>query len=191
MRRVISVCSVTLDGVMQAPGRPEEDTRGGFSHGGWAGPYNDPQQGARVAQAAPNDMLFGRRTYEDFFSVWPNRGDNPFTTVLNNRRKYVVSRTLAEPLPWQNSTLLSGEAAQTVAALKAGDGPDLVILGSGDLVRSLTAAGLIDEFRLGIHPLVLGEGTRLFADTGPEVKLQLVEATPSAKGVIHTVYRPT
>ena len=190
MRRVISVCSVTLDGVMQAPGRPDEDTRGGFSHGGWAGPYSDPEQGRRVMQGPPNDMLFGRRTYEDFYKVWPHRGDNPFTTVLNARQKYVASRTLAEPMPWQNSTLLSGDAAETVAALKAGDGPDLVILGSGDLVRSLTAAGLIDEYRLGIHPLVMGEGARLFPEVGPLSKLTLVEAAPSAKGVIQAVYRP-
>ena len=117
MRKIVATNSLTLDGVMQAPGRPDEDRRGGFEHGGWARAYNDAvmmkAMGEGMAQGA--DLLFGRRTYEDFFAVWPGRKDNPFTAVLDNSQKYVASRTLREPLPWQNSTLLAGDAAETVA----------------------------------------------------------------------------
>ena len=108
--------NLTLDGVMQAPGRPDEDTRGGFTHGGWATSYNDPVLGQFVGESMGNTgpLLFGRRTYEDFYSVWPNRTDNPFTQVLNNTQKYVASRTLKEPLVWMNSTLLKGDIVQAV-----------------------------------------------------------------------------
>jgi dihydrofolate reductase len=114
MRRVVVNMSLTLDGVMQAPGRPDEDTRGGFEHGGWALPYFDPVMADVAAQGISQQpaLLFGRRTYEDFFTVWPNRTDNPFTEVLNNAQKYVASTTLEEPLPWSNSTLLRGDAAE-------------------------------------------------------------------------------
>ena len=111
-------------------------------------------------------LLLGRRTYEDFYGVWPNRTDNPYTEVLNNTQKYVASTTLAEPLPWQNSTLLRGDAAQAVAGLKQQPGKDLVILGSGELIQSLMPHHLVDEFVLLIHPLVLGSGHRLFPDGG-------------------------
>src|SRR6266567_2835071 len=136
MRRVVVINSVTLDGVMQAPGRPDEDLRGGFQHGGWALPYNDSVKSRVMAEgmAQAGDLLFGRRTYEDFFSVWPKRKDNPFTPVLDNARKYVASTTLKEPLPWKNSTLLEGDAADAVAKLKEELGNDLVIFGSGELV---------------------------------------------------------
>jgi dihydrofolate reductase len=133
MRKLVATISLTLDGVMQAPGRPDEDRRGGFEHGGWAGPYHDPvmmkAMGEGMAQGA--DLLFGRRTYEDFFAVWPGRTDNPFTAVLDRSQKYVASRTLREPLPWQNSTLLAGDAAAAVAELKKQPGKDLAVLGSG------------------------------------------------------------
>ena len=118
--------------------------------------------GEGMAQGA--DLLFGRRTYEDFFAVWPGRKDNPFTAVLDNSRKYVASRTLREPLPWQNSTLLAGDAAESVARLKEQPGKDLVVLGSGDLLQTLMRHGLVDEYVLLIHPLVLGRGRRLFND---------------------------
>ena len=120
MSKIVVVENLSLDGVMQAPGRADEDRRGGFEHGGWAMPYNDAVKGrimaAGMADAGP--MLFGRTTYEDFFKVWPGRKDNPFTEVLDNAQKYVASTTLTEPLPWKNSTLLEGDAAEAVARLK-------------------------------------------------------------------------
>jgi dihydrofolate reductase len=141
--------NLTLDGVMQAAGRPDEDLRGGFEHGGWALPYNDPVMGRvmgeRMAQGGP--LLLGRRTYEDFAGFWPNQADNPFTEVLNNVRKYVASRTLEEPLWWSNSTLLEGDAAKAVARLKEQPGRDLVLLGSGELVQSLRRANVLTSGR--------------------------------------------
>ena len=168
MRTITVSNSVTLDGVMQAPGRPDEDRRGGFAHGGWANPYFDPVmiESAGVEMGRGTEMLFGRRTYDDFAAVWPNMpADNPFTKVLNEARKHVVSNSLSEPLSWTNSALLRGKAVDTVRALKAGDGPDLVILGSGELLRSLMRHDLIDEIRLLIHPLVLGSGRRCSTTT--------------------------
>src|SRR5579863_6574017 len=163
MRKITAFTMVSLDGVMQAPARPDEDRRGGFEHGGWANPFQHPESGAAMARAgSSNALLFGRRTYEDFYDVWPGRTDNPFTELLNSMTKYVVSRTLREPLPWQNSVLVPGDAADAVARLKSEPGPDLVMLGSGELLRSLTAAGLIDQQILLIHPLVLGSGTTFF-----------------------------
>jgi dihydrofolate reductase len=116
------VNNVTLDGVMQAPGRPDEDLRGGFRYGGWAMPYNDPVKASVMAEgmAGGGDLLFGRRTYEDFYHIWHGRTDNPFSEVLDNSRKYVASRTLSEPLPWKNSTLLEGDAADAVAKAQRG-----------------------------------------------------------------------
>lgn len=192
MPKLTVTTSLTLDGVMQAPGRPDEDTRGGFAFGGWALPYNDPVMNAAAAEgmAAQPALLFGRRTYEDFFAVWPNRTDNPFTDVLNNTPKYVASTTLREPLPWQNSSLLAGDAADAVAALKAQPGKDIVVLGSGVLVQSLMARGLVDEFVLSIHPLVLGSGRRLFADGIPHTALRLVDSTATTKGVVMATFRP-
>src|SRR5882762_4948715 len=120
MRKVVVNMSITLDGVIQAPGRPDEDTRGNFTHGGWALPYFDPIMFSTAGEAMAKmpDLLFGRRTYEDFYAVWPNRTDNPFTAVLNNSQKYVASTTLRDPLPWSNSTLLAGDATAAVATLK-------------------------------------------------------------------------
>ena len=135
-------------------------------------------------------LLLGRRTYEDFYSVWPNRTDNPFTAVLNNAPKYVASTTLNEPLAWSNSTLLRGDVADAVAQLKQPPGKDIVILGSGELVRSLMRHGLIDEYILLIHPLILGAGRRLFADDGAFAALQLVNLQTSATGVVIATYRP-
>jgi dihydrofolate reductase len=190
MRKLTAFESLTLDGVMQAPGRPDEDTRGGFEHGGWALSYSDPVMGqvAGASMAAAPDLLFGRRTYEDFYSVWPNRTDNPFTDVLNNTRKYVASTTLPEPLAWKNSTLLVGDAAKSVGSLKAQPGKDLLILGSGDLVRVLTKAGLVDEYILLIHPLVLGSGRRLFCDDGSNGALRLIDTKTTTTGVVIATY---
>jgi dihydrofolate reductase len=192
MRKIVAVISLTLDGVMQAPGRPDEDRRGGFEYGGWALAYHDPvmmkAMGEGMAQGA--DLLFGRRTYEDFFAVWPGRKDNPFTAVLDNSRKYVASRTLREPLPWQNSTLLSGDAAETVPRLKEQPGKDLTVLGCGDLMHTLMRHGLVDVYVLLIHPLVLGRGRRLFNDDAPRSALRLVNSVPTTTGVIIATYHP-
>jgi dihydrofolate reductase len=191
MRKVLVVNNVTLDGVMQAPGAPDEDVRGGFKYGGWAQPYNDEVKGEVMAQgmSRKGDMLFGRRTYEHFFKTWHGRTDNPFSSVLDNGKKYVASTTLKEPLVWQNSTLLSGDAADAVAKLKKEKGDDLVILGSGELIRSLMKRDLVDQFMLLIHPLVLGTGRHLFSDDGALAKFTLAESVPTTKGVIIATYK--
>ncbi|TMD77951.1 MAG: dihydrofolate reductase [Chloroflexi bacterium] len=172
MSKVVVFTNLTLDGVMQAPGRPDEDRRGGFEHGGWAAPYAAM---TAAGESTPHfgALLLGRRTYEDFYAVWPNRTDNPYTAVLNNTQKYVASTTLSEPLPWINSTLLKGDAAEAVARLKEELDKDLVIMGSGELVQSLMRANLIDEYVLLIHPLVLGSGRRLFPVTGLKMEKHL------------------
>jgi dihydrofolate reductase len=190
--RLVVMNHVTLDGVMQGPGREDEDRRGGFEHGGWATPRSDEvvgrAMGARMGSGG--GLLFGRRTYEDLLSHWNSVPDNPFREPLNGARKWVVSTTLAEPLPWPNSTLLRGDVVEAVRELKAeGDG-DLGIMGSGQLIRSLLPHGLMDEFLLFIHPLVLGSGQRLFPDDGPTVDLELVEAVTATTGVVVAAYRP-
>jgi dihydrofolate reductase len=190
--RIVVFESVTLDGVMQAPGRPDEDTRGGFEHGGWAAPYADPVMGEEAAKgmAQTGGILLGRRTYEDFHSFWPKQAENPFTDALNNTQKYVASTTLAEPLPWINSTLLRGDVAEEVGRLKAEREGDIVVLGSGRLVASLIEHDLVDEFVLLIHPLVLGSGHRLFAEGSTTTRLRLVESKPTTTGVVIATYRP-
>jgi len=193
MSKIVAFTSLTLDGVMQAPGRPDEDRRGGFEHGGWAIPYADSVLGTISGQSMTSTgaLLFGRRTYEDFYAVWPKRtDDNPFTGVLNNTQKYVASTTLKEPLPWMNSTLLKGEMAQAVARLKADLKKDLVVLGSGALLQSLMQHGLVDEYILLIHPLVLGSGRRLFSDGGSVAGLRLVDSKATTTGVLIATYRP-
>jgi dihydrofolate reductase len=189
--RVVVFMSMTLDGVIQAPARPDEDVRGGFEHGGWAVAYADEVMGkvAGDGMAKPGSLLLGRRTYEDFFTVWPNRTDNPYTEVLNNRTKYVASRTLAEPLPWKNSTLLKGDAAEAVARLKKQSGGDLMVIGSGGLVQSLMRSNVIDEYILLIHPLVLGSGRRLFTEGGPSATLRLVDTKTTTTGVVIATYQ--
>lgn len=194
MARIIVNISLTLDGVMQSPARLDEDTRGGFHYGGWALPYADPAVTGRIIAEAmasgPGRLLFGRRTYEDFYAVWPKQTGNPFNEIMNKATKYVASRTLREPLPWQNSVLLKGDVTQEVASLKQQLDKDIVILGSGVLIQSLMRENLIDEFQLMIHPLVLGSGRKLFPDDGPHVPLRLVESMTSATGVIVTKYVP-
>lgn len=190
MRKITVINNLSLDGVMQAPGRPDEDTRGGFRHGGWGAEYGDAVMGKTMAEGMSKggDLLFGRRTYEDFFKVWPNRKDNPFSPVLDNTHKYVASTTLREPLPWKNSTLLPGDAADAVAKLKNGDGGDIAVLGSGVLVQSLMRRSLVDQFTLLIYPLVLGTGRRLFADDGSLAKFRLDQSVVTTKGVIIATY---
>jgi len=191
--RVVVFNSLTLDGVMQAPGRPDEDPRGGFEHGGWAQPYADSVLGsvAGESMAGTGALLFGRRTYEDFAAVWPKMPEpNPFTALLSNTQKYVASRTLREPLPWQNSTLLEGDAADAVARLREQPGKDIVALGSGELIQSLMRRSLIDEYVLLIHPLVLGSGRRLFADGGAFAALRLVDTRTTTTGVVIARFQP-
>lgn len=192
MKKIVVVNSLTLDGVMQAPGRPDEDTRGGFAHGGWAVPYNDAVMGRTMGEqmTGQGSLLLGRRTYEDLYGYWPKQKDNPFTPVLNATRKYVASATLTEPLPWENSTLLKGDAVDAVAALKAEGGDTLTILGSGALIQALQQRGLIDEYLLLIHPLLLGAGTRLFPYGVPTAPLRLVNSVTTTKGVVIATYQP-
>ena len=193
MTRIVVNNSLTLDGVMQAPGRPDEDRGGGFEHGGWAQPYFDPvmAEAAGEGMASGGALLFGRRTYEDFAKVWPNMpADNPFTAVINDSTKYVASTTLKAPLAWKNSALLEGDAADAVAALKAKPGKDIVILGSGELIQSLMRRNLIDEYRLLIHPLILGSGRRLFVEGGQITKLRLVDTKATTTGVVIATYQP-
>jgi dihydrofolate reductase len=192
MRNVVVINNLTLDGVMQSPGRPDEDTRGGFQRGGWARPYNDEVMGRVMAErmAGSGSLVLGRRTYEDFHGYWPKQTDNPFTPVLNQTTKYVASTTLSEPLPWENSVLLKGDAAEAVAGLKLQDGKDLVVLGSGKLIESLLRRDLVDQFVLLIHPLVLGTGRRMFAEGVPSTQLRLVDAIPTTTGVLIATYQP-
>ena len=182
---------VTLDGVMQAPAHPDEDRRGGFEHGGWAAPYSDEVQGqymgARMSRGGGR-LLLGRWTYEKFEDAWQKQPeDNPIRQVLEASTKYVVSRSPRE-LRWQNSVLLEGDAAETVADLKARADGNIVILGSGELIQALLSHGLIDAFLLTIHPLVLGTGRRLFAGDGAPAKFTLVEAKPTTTGVLIARY---
>ena len=192
MRKLVVLESVTLDGVMQAPGRPDEDTRGGFLHGGWAGPYNDAvmaqEMGAGMSRGA--ELVFGRRTYEDFYKVWHGRTDNPFSPVLDNSTKHVASTTLRSPLVWQNASLLAGDAGDAIARLKRQAGLDLLVMGSGVLVQSLARRDLVDQYILLVHPLVLGTGRRLFGDGAPLAKLRLVKTVPTTTGVIIATYEP-
>jgi dihydrofolate reductase len=192
MGQVVVFTSLTLDGVMQAPGRPDEDTRGGFAHGGWAQRYSDPVMASVATEdmADTGSILLGRRTYEDFYSYWPHQTDNPFTEVLDNTQKYVASTTLREPLPWRNSTLLEGDAAEAVAGLKRQQGKDMVVLGSGELAQALMRRNLVDRYVLLIHPLVLGTGRRLFPDGGAPATLRLVDSKTTTTGVVIATYRP-
>ena len=194
MSKIIVFENLSLDGVMQAPGRRDEDLRGGFQHGGWGIPYADPVEDKMAMEGQSTTsgaLLLGRRTYEDFYAVWPKRtDDNPFTEVLNNAQKYVASTTLKEPLPWRNSTLLKGDVPEAVARLRAQPGKDIVVLGSGKLVQTLMKHALIDLYVLRIHPLVLGSGTRLFADGSAFAALRLVDVKPTTTGVVVATYRP-
>jgi dihydrofolate reductase len=192
--RIVAVTHVTLDGIMQAPARADEDMRDGFRFGGWAVPYGDAVMASTVGPGAGSGgsenggLLLGRRTYEDFYRVWPSRTGNPFTDRLNAAQKYVASSTLAEPLPWENSTLISGDVPRAVTDLKEQLPGDLVVLGSGALLQSLMTHDLVDEFLLTIYPLVLGAGRRLFPAVGPSLSLTLTETKPTTTGVIIARY---
>ena len=192
MGRIVATTFVTLDGVMQGPGHPDEDRSGGFDRGGWAAPYSDQEfvEAMGVGMRRSGAMLFGRKTYAHFATVWPQQGDsNVFAKVLNEREKFVASTTLAEPLPWARSTLLSGDVADTLPPVKAGREDDLAVLGSATLVRSLLAAGLLDELVLVVHPVVLGSGRPLF-DGPRDATFRLLGSQTTGAGLVISRYAP-
>lgn len=190
MRKIIAITQVTLDGVMQSPGGPEEDPRNGFIHGGWAMPFVDEAAGQAIGEimAGEFDMLLGRRTYEIFAAYWPHQ-DNPIAKAFNKATKYVVTRSL-ERLGWKDSQRLGGDVVDEVHRLKASDGPELHIWGSGELLQTLIAAGLVDEYRLWVFPVVLGQGKRLFEDGVPPRSFSLVATRSTPRGVLLNTYRP-
>jgi dihydrofolate reductase len=193
MRRVIVNEFMSLDGVAQAPGAPDEDGSG-FKHGGWHLGYFDDLSQQRVLESIleAGGFLLGRRTYEIFASYWPNASEEEqvIAEPLNTKAKYVASTTLTDPLEWQNSTLLRGDVPEAVAALKRGDGADLHVIGSTELVQMLIERGLVDEFRLMIDPVVLGGGKRIFRDDGSLRPLRLVASEATTTGAILATYAP-
>jgi dihydrofolate reductase len=187
MGKIIVFMNLTLDGAMQAPARPDEDTRDGFKYGGWAVPYAAmPAAGEVMSNCGA--MLFGRKTYEDFYDVW-HKPDTPFTKFFANIPKYVASTTLDEPLVWEKSTLLKGDIPKAVEELKKRY-EKTVIMGSGELVRFLMKHNLIDEYALLIHPIILGEGKQLFERGVAYSNLKLVSTKATDKGVILAIYEP-
>lgn len=195
MRIVISEF-ISLDGVIQAPGGPEEDTAGGFAHGGWSLPFFDPEvMGASIGEgfASVEALLFGRRTFQGMAKAWPERAGDPFADQMNAIKKYVVSSTLtAEDVTWENAELIPADGAlDAIRALRATDGGDLSIMGSATLARSLIEADLVDELNLMIEPVSLGGGKRLFPDDGAARVFELVSTTLAATGVQICRYRPT
>lgn len=192
MRRVIASAFVSLDGIVQAPGGPEEDPTGGFALGGWMVNHADESMDISAAgfDGQGRELLLGRRTYQIFEAYWPYQpAEHPIARTLNAARKHVASRTLTS-LHWHNSTLLQGDVVKAVAALKAQAGPDLQLIGSGNLIQTLQAASLIDEYNLWTFPLVLGRGKRLFGETIRPSALRLVRSRVSASGVVMSTYVP-
>ena len=189
--RIVVFNHVTLDGVMQSPGGPEEDPRNGFTHGGWVMPFWDDALNQAIGEtiAGQFDMLLGRRTYEIFAAYWPHHGDNPIAKAFNKATKYVVTRTL-DRLDWKTSRRLGGEVVDEIRRLKASEGPVLHLWGSSQLLQTLIAADLIDEYRLWVAPVVLGEGKRLFEKGVPPRRLSLVATRSTPSGVLITTYRP-
>jgi dihydrofolate reductase len=189
MRKLIVNTFLTLDGVMQAPGGPEEDDSGGFKHGGWSVNYWDDTMGQVMGEAmsTPFDLVLGRKTYDIFAAFWPNASDDAGGKPLNDATKYVASR--GQPtLAWGPSVLIEGDAAEGVAALKKGNGPELQVHGSGDLIQTLLRHNLVDQYRLWVFPLVIGSGKRLFADGTIPAGLKLVDSTISTTGVMIGTY---
>ena len=191
MRKLVVITFLSLDGVMQAPGGQGEDDDGGFSHGGWSTAYWDERMVQVMGEATsdPFDLLLGRRTYDILGAYWPNAPEEPGAKPLNDATKYVVSRG-RPPLTWEPSVLIEGDAAAGIAALKAGDGPDLLVYGSGDLIQTLLRHGLVDRFHLWVFPVVLGSGKRLFSDGAIPSALTLVDSTVSTTGVVIGTYEP-
>jgi dihydrofolate reductase len=190
MRPLVVNTFVTLDGVMQAPGGPEEDPADGFTHGGWSVGYWDEAMGERMGEVMgiPFDLLLGRKTYEIFAAHWPHVPDEPGAEQLNSARKYVASRTL-DRVEWNNSTLLEGDVAEAVAKLKQEEGPEIQVHGSGDLVQTLLEHDLVDTFNLMIFPVVLGTGKRLFAEGAAPAGLALASSATSSTGVVMATYK--
>jgi len=188
MGKVVVINAMTLDGVMQGPGRPDEDTRGGFALGGWMVPYSDEAMVAKMGERMGSDRawLFGRRTYEDLLATWNARG-GPFKDALNDTRKYVATSNRETRVQWPSSTLLHDDVPAAVAELKQNSGTNLVIMGSGMLIGSLMAADLIDEYVLMIAPIVLGTGTRMFPE-GVHTSLRLADSVATSKGVVIATY---
>jgi dihydrofolate reductase len=194
MRKLIVNEFLTLDGVMQAPGGKDEDRSGGFEHGGWQQPYFDDVFGEAITTglAEAGGFLLGRRTWEIFAAYWPTAPveERSVADPLNTLPKYVASRTLSEPLGWSSSTLIAGDLAEGVRRLKSESGKDLQLFGSGDLMQTLMEHDLIDEYRLMVHPVVLGSGARLFRDGNPRRPLTLTDSKTSTTGVLMLTYRP-
>ena len=194
MRKVIVNEFMSLDGVVQAPGGADEDTSGGFEHGGWHMRYFDELSQKWVLESIveAGGFLLGRRTYEGFAAHWPNASEEEQVVAqpLNTRPKYVASRTLTEPLAWQNSTVLQGDVVNAVAALKQEDGGDLLVIGSTELVQTLIEHDLVDEFHLMIDPLIVGGGKRIFRDDGALRPLRLVDSKVTTTGAILATYAP-
>ena len=192
MRKVIVTEWMTLDGVVQAPGYPDEDIDGGFGHGGWHTPYFDEISQKWVIDniTRAGAFLFGRRTYEIFAAHWPNASEEEqvLAEPLNTRPKYVASRTLTEPLAWQSSTLLHADVPEAVSALKREDAGDLYVIGSTQLIQTLNAHDLVDELRLMIDPIVVGGGKRIFREDGPCRALQLIDSRATTTGAILVTY---
>jgi dihydrofolate reductase len=191
MARIVVSEFLTLDGVMQAPGGKDEDPSGGFEHGGWQGPFFDDAGGRAVEQtmSTADALLLGRRTYDIFAAYWPTTTHEP-AEQLNSMPKYVVSTTLEEPLAWNNSTLIKGDVPSELAKLKELPGRDVLVFGSGDLAQTLMEHDLIDEYRLMVHPIVLGSGKRLFREGNPRTTLQLVDAETTGTGTQILTFRP-
>jgi len=191
MRRLMVTTFLTLDGVMQAPGGPGEDDSGGFTFGGWSVNYWDERMREFMTQtmSVPFDLLLGRTTYDIFETYWPDAPEEAGSKPLNDATKFVASRG-RPTLDWKESVLIEGDAADGVAALKRTDGPELQVHGSGNLIQTLMANGLIDEYRLWVFPVVLGSGKRLFADGAIPSGLRLVDSTVSTTGVVIGTYEP-
>ena len=191
MRKILSITQVTLDGVMQSPGGPEEDPRSGFAHGGWAMPFVDEEAGRLIGEliAGEFEMILGRRTYEIFAAYWPHQGDGPIGKAFNKATKYVATRSLGR-LDWQNSHCLGGDVVDEVRRLKASEGAPFHIWGSGELLRTLISAELVDECRLWVFPVMVGKGKRLFEGGVPPRALTLVGSKSTGTGVLLNTYRP-
>ncbi|WP_418127127.1 dihydrofolate reductase family protein [Variovorax sp. KK3] len=194
MRKLIASTMLSLDGIMQAPGGPEEDPSGGFAFGGWTFPHFDESMGDNMhgLDAKDRELLLGRRTYEIFEAYWPYQSDdNPIAKTFNATRKHVVSRSLTQDkLQWANSTLLPDDIVAAITALKAQPGKDLQIIGSGNLIQTLQGAGLIDEYNTFTFPVVLGRGKRLFEAGAKPGGLKLVGSETSKTGVVMSTYVP-
>lgn len=192
MRKIIAITHVTLDGVMQAPGGPEEDSRNGFTHGGWAMPFSDTTSKKVIDEimAGEFDMLLGRRTYDIFAGYWPDQSsDNSIARAFNKATKYVVTCGTGK-LDWKNSERIGGDVVDGIRRLKASDGRELHIWGSSELLQTLIAADLVDEYRLWVFPVILGKGKRLFENSVPPRGLALIETRGTSRGVLLNTYRP-